>query len=366
MEEMNDMKRLQKYLSLALCAAAVLSLPALAAGTEAVGEGAAVFAEEPPVRLWGTVSRLENGKLLLENSDENDPFREAVIHIGAAMTVDYATGYPMDAEKIRDGDTVYAWAGPAMTLSLPPQLFALVVVGNIPADAAAPRYMEAARIGGAGEGADAAAWPCAGCTAGMVVSTGGEELLLTTAAQFLPWRTRRAVTLFDVVPGTRFLAWTGTDGSVSRVLLFPYTYRGYGEGDAGPYLYRDENGLPYNGSFKLAAAGDICAPLPPGMRVFQERAYLPLRAAAERLGLSVVWEKNRGAVVSENGAELFSVLPGSESVLTAEGEMGLTGACVIEKGVTYLPAADLARLLNVTVYLDGMGNLPAAGQPMPR
>lgn len=359
------MRHLPKYLSLALCAAIVLGLPALASEPDVTGEGTAVFAEEPPVRVWGTAARLENGALLLRNSNEEDPLREAVLHIGNAMVVDWGTGLPMDGDAIRDGDTVYAWAGPAMALSMPPQLSALVVVGNIPADAAAPRYMEAARTGPAGEGPAPAVWPCQDCSEMLVVSTGGEELVLSDSAQYLPWRTRQIVTMLDIVPGTRFLAWTGADGAVSRVVIFPYTYRGYGEGDVWPGLSTDESGIPRSGFVRLAAYGGVCESLSPGMRVFQGQVYLPLRAAAERLGLSAAWEKGRGAVVSENGAELFSVLPGSETVLTAEGERGLTGSCMADGGITYLPAADLARLLNLTFYVDGLENLAAAGQGLP-
>ena len=49
------------------------------------------------------------------------------------------------------------------------------------------------------------------------------------------------------------------------------------------------------------------------------------------------------------GTEIFSVLPGSDMAQTPgdDGGHGLLGGCVIDQGVTYLPARDLAFLLNL-------------------
>ena len=49
-------------------------------------------------------------------------------------------------EQIKDGDTIYAWVGPAMTMSLPPQVTAQMIVANIPADYGVPQYYEIASV----------------------------------------------------------------------------------------------------------------------------------------------------------------------------------------------------------------------------
>ena len=86
----------------------------------------------PPVRVWGTVTRLENGAILLKNSDENAPYHEIILHLSkTTRVVDVVSGSPLDRE-LRDGETVCAWVGPAMTLSLPPQAAAETVEANIP------------------------------------------------------------------------------------------------------------------------------------------------------------------------------------------------------------------------------------------
>ena len=86
-----------------------------------------------PVRVGGVVTRLENGAILLKNSDENDPYHEMILHLRKTTpVVDAVSGLPLD-RNLRDGETVCAWVGPAMTLSLPPHAAAEVVEANIPA-----------------------------------------------------------------------------------------------------------------------------------------------------------------------------------------------------------------------------------------
>ena len=60
-------KRLMRCLSLLLCAV-LLSVPALA-----VEPAAEEPARQGPARVWGTVTWLDNGGLLVENSNESDP-----------------------------------------------------------------------------------------------------------------------------------------------------------------------------------------------------------------------------------------------------------------------------------------------------
>ena len=86
-----------------------------------------------PVRVGGVVTRLENGAILLKNSDENGPYHEMILHLRKTTpVVDAVSGLPLDRE-LRDGEVVCAWVGPAMTLSLPPHAAAEVVEANIPA-----------------------------------------------------------------------------------------------------------------------------------------------------------------------------------------------------------------------------------------
>ena len=165
-----------------------------------------------PVRVGGVVTRLENGAILLKNSDENDPYHEIILHLRKTTpVVDAVSGLPLDWE-LKDGEVVCAWVGPAMTLSLPPHAAAEVVVANIPAAFGVPRYYEiaaASRTGGTP------------AREAVLTTACGEKLAVAREARLMPWRTRQIVTLDDLVPGSRVLVWWSEDGSVSRVLLFP-------------------------------------------------------------------------------------------------------------------------------------------------
>ena len=170
---------ISRVLALTLCAAVVCALPAFAAETADNGAGAPAYMA--PVRVWGTVTRLENGAVLLKNSNEEDPYHEVVLHVAdTTPVVDAVTGLPLD-RALRDGETVYAWVGPAMTLSLPPHATARIIVANIPQDAGAPQYYQVAKVRAQGDGPE--------CV-DLVTTDGTELTVLPTAmdsvAKFKP------------------------------------------------------------------------------------------------------------------------------------------------------------------------------------
>ncbi len=333
------MKHAVKIMSLALCAAVLLSLPALAANTPLISPAPDAAPVEPlaPVRVWGKVTKLESGSLLIANSDKDAANSEVVVHLPEGTPcVDAVSGLPMDMSKVKDGDTLYAWVGPAMTMSLPPQASAVVVVGNIPADYRVPEYYEITEIVPT---ATIAIYPAPERTEVKLKAAGGQELTVPVAAKISPWLTKNIVTVDDLVPGSQALVWKDKDGKVEKVLLLPYAYRGYLEAEVSGTVRLNGEALKVQG--RMLRNEDL------------ERLYLPLRATAEAAGYEVKWVSGKGAVVYENnGTELFSVLPGSDVAKTAEDEHGLLGGCVIDQGVTYLPADDLAYLLNL--YFRGV------------
>lgn len=316
------------FLALSLCAA-VLSLPAMAT---AEGDEASTGPEYlAPVQVWGKVTRLEDGSLFLQNSDENDSNREIVVHVGDAPVVDAVTGLPLEASKIKDGGTVYAWVGPIMTMSLPPQASAAVVVANIPADGAVPEYYE---IIGPDRTATIAIYPTPPRTKVNLPVAGGEILTIPVSAPVFPWLTKQIVTVDDLVPGSRVLVWRGTDGEVGRVQMLPDVYQGY--------ILANGAGIDtiVNGQ-QLTVDG----------KAQYQQVLLPIRAVAETAGYQVDWVAGKGAVVTDNGELVFSMLPGQGTAHTVDGERGLSRACEIKNGVTYLRAEDLAALLNLFLSL---------------
>ena len=129
-------KILPRILALILCAA-FLGVPAYAAGESEETAGSL-----GPVMIWGTLTHMDDGGLLVANSQEGAAYSEVVLHGESIICLDAVTGDPMDIQDLKDGDTIYAWVGPAMTMSLPPQATAILILGNIPADYAVPQFYE--------------------------------------------------------------------------------------------------------------------------------------------------------------------------------------------------------------------------------
>ena len=290
------MKRLlSSILALTLCAAMFCTLPAAAADTTVTATA------DVPVRVWGTATWQEDGRLHLQNSDEKDPFREVVLSVGQdTPVVDTATGTPL-TRSVQDGETVYAWGGPTMTLMLPPQMTAAV-------------------------------YPAPPLTQTEVVTTAGETLRVTADAPLLPWLTRQRVGLSDLTPGARMLVWKTADGTVSRVVLFAYDYQGW---------------------VNWTADGVVCVngqELSTRARTVDGTVLLPIRAVAEAAGFTVKWVRGQGAVVSMpgDGGVCFSLLPGERMARYMGSEEDqvayLSAPVVYDNGVTYLAAGDLATL----------------------
>lgn len=61
------------------------------------------------------------------------------------MCLDAVTGEPMELSDLKDGETVTP-GGPVMTLSLPPQATAILILANIPADYGVPQYYEISAV----------------------------------------------------------------------------------------------------------------------------------------------------------------------------------------------------------------------------
>lgn len=323
-------KLLRVLLTLSLCAAA-LCVPAAAGETE-TDAPLNPWEHPAPTRVWGKVSPWEGEGISLKNDDKDDPMSEVVLNVGEdTAIVDAATGLPMDRTAIKEGDTLYAWIGPAATMSLPPQVFPTVIVGNVPAGANPPELCEIAQNVRrfAPEDQKNPVFPLAG----------RGTLEVTDKTVYTPWRTRQIVTIEDLIPGTRVLVWKDAEGRAEKVLVFPYAYQGY----VSLMATMHGNLLCLNGNF---TAGED-APQFQCKKLEDGATLAPIRALAEAAGYEVRWDKDLGAVVSLNGETVFSVVPGADVIQTPEGETGVSAPCLKEAGVTYLPAEDLCYWLNL-------------------
>lgn len=315
-------KRLFALVSLLLCTV-LLCLPAAAAETE----GPALTPSPGPVRVWGTLTHLEDGGLLVENSS-TEALNSVILHGEDILCLDAVTGEPMELSELKDGETVYAWVGPVMTLSLPPQATAILILANIPADYGVPQYYE---ISAVTPQAMIAIYPPPALTWTEVTTSDGATIKITDQAELTAFSEDTTVRLEDLVPGTRMLVWTNQKGEPSRVLVFPYAYRGY--------ISCAEDGL-------LTVSGKV---LTEKAIVSGGETLLPLRAVAEALDLKVFWDAKTGANVAlADGTKLLSVDPGHGTIVCGDGSE-LSAASIMQNGTTYVSASTLISQLNLFV-----------------
>ena len=165
------------------------------------------YLDLPPVRVWGQLTAQTGRGLLLQSTDEAAPYGRVILRGEHALCLDAVTGMPLDRKDLREGETLWAWIGPAVTLSLPPQAEALVILGNLPTDGNIPWYHVAARTE-----------PCSGGV--TVTTTDSRTLTVTGETELFPYLTRQIVRPEDLVPGSRMLVWTDDGGAVTRAMVF--------------------------------------------------------------------------------------------------------------------------------------------------
>ena len=289
--------------------AVLLCVPAMATST------AASSAVQAPTCVWGTLTKQSDGGLLIQNGSEGAAYPEIILHGESILFLDAVTGEEISQDSISDGSTVYAYVGPAMTMSLPPQATAHLILANIPEDFGVPQYVQ---ISSVTPQVMIAIYPTPALTWTEFTTTGGDTLKITDEATLSRFQSEDAVRLEDLVPGTRILVWSNSEGTPERVMVFDYTYRGY--------VTCDDAGV-------VSVSG---TPLSQRAKTIGENlALLPVRAVAEALDLTVSWV-DRQAVVSDGETDLLTISP------DLAGDI-----CVMENGTLYLDASTLARSLNL-------------------
>ena len=326
------MKFSKKILAAVLCAA-LLCVPALAAGSGGADDTDTPSADPQYTMTWGTVTRQNDGSLLVQKPGEDKPTDGIVLRTENAVILDAVSGESVGAGAIQNGSTVYAWIGARspMTMSLPPQTTPELLLVNVPADYAVPQYDVVIR-----QDFDRPL-PTKLYDGEWLTLSSGAEIPVFSFAEVKPYLTRNRILWSDLVPGTRVLVWTDTSGQASRILVFPYQYAGY--------LTLDSTGDLHISGTEVLPASTLRKPYG------DERLYVPIRAVAEAAGYSVFWDPRAGVVVKNGSETLFSILPDSADVqgsAVPEGDgFHLSGPCLIAGGTTYLELHDLAALLNL-------------------
>ncbi|HIQ74415.1 MAG TPA: hypothetical protein IAA51_08385 [Candidatus Cottocaccamicrobium excrementipullorum] len=164
-----------------------------------------------PNRMWGTVTETHEGGFTFNSQTENGYQGDVVVHIDPEQTlvIDSVTGFPAAQDQIAAGNMIYVYAGPAMTMSLPPQTTAAVVFVNVPEDGSAPLYVTAAdSLQDNGQG-------------GYTLTTAdGQSIIIPADCPIIPYLTRQMVTLQDITAGRKCMIWLDASGAASNIVLF--------------------------------------------------------------------------------------------------------------------------------------------------
>ena len=220
------MKKLRKEILLAVCCAGILALgcvglaqaqsPVISAGNAQAqpsgGPGAKPQEQDAAeiFRIWGPVIGIEDDSVIIDNQSGISSAGEIVLHIDPehSRVLDAVNGYPIEIASLQKGEVIYAYIGPAMTMSLPPQTTAEMIIGQIPADFKVPDYVQVKSM----EQREDGNWKLTGAD-GTVYSVPAD-------CQILPYLTRNIVTLADVNKGSTCLVWSDEAGNVQKIVLF--------------------------------------------------------------------------------------------------------------------------------------------------
>lgn len=187
--------------------------PTIVAGSgmiqEAAGPGTGAEQADDQAPIWGSIVSVENGSIDLDCPSGNVIEGDVIVNLSNdTLILDGENGYPLELKDLQAGETVYAYIGPAMTMSLPPQTSGEVIIGKIPADAKAPEYLTVTSMTANADGS----W--------KLVSTAGKEYAVAADCRILPYLTRQIVTLEDVEKNSQVLVWSDEANQAQKIVLF--------------------------------------------------------------------------------------------------------------------------------------------------
>lgn len=103
------------------------------------------------------------------------------------------------------------YVGPAMTMSLPPIANGIMIITDVPEDAAFPKYTQVKSLDqGSADGEF------------VLTTVDGSEYTITAETRLLPYLTKNIVSEEDLTEGTDILVWTSADDAAKteKIVIF--------------------------------------------------------------------------------------------------------------------------------------------------
>lgn len=183
------------------------------AGADVPGEGTPdtpVLADQYGP-IWGPVLSVGDSSITIDNQSGISYTDEIILNIDpeASRVLDSVDGYPVQIADIKEGDVIYAYIGPAMTMSIPPMTTAVTVICQIPQDFKVPFYLTVASME---QQADQSY---------VLTAADGSVFQVPADCQILPYLTRNMVRLTDVQAGSQCMVWSDGENNAQKIVLFP-------------------------------------------------------------------------------------------------------------------------------------------------
>lgn len=162
------------------------------------------------LRIWGKVLSVEDGRIHIDNQSGTSYEGEIVLNISdeSGRVLDAENGFPVQLSDIKVGETIYAYIGPAMTMSIPPMTTAEMIICKIPADFKVPDYVEVKTM----------TWQENGDW--VLTTADGATYQVPADCPVLPYLTRNIVTLQDVTESRRLMVWSDAENNAQKLVLF--------------------------------------------------------------------------------------------------------------------------------------------------
>lgn len=198
----------------AAAGAAAAASPVVEAGqgSTAGEEAAAGSLQNYMVPAWGTVKSVSDNRILLNNLSQSTVPGEVVIQVidQETLVLDAVEGFPVALSDLNEGDFIYVYLGPAMTLSLPPIANARMIICKAPADYKVPEYLQIK---------DAVMQEDGSLT--LTAENGNSySYHVPSDCPITPYLTRNMVSLADLTPGRSVLLWSDADWKAVKIVLF--------------------------------------------------------------------------------------------------------------------------------------------------
>lgn len=266
------------------------------------------------VSTYGTITELGEKSILMQKGGEDTS--ALICHVSEeTIILNAVSGEAMTYDQLKANETIYVYTAPVMTMSIPPQTNAKLILAAIPADYFVPTCHLVTSVT---EGEK-----------GITVHTAEAVNLHLTSDEFAVVGDGKVESL---VPGDRIIAWYSVVAESYPAQAWP-TQAVILPGEYAGWLSTDGDHISLNGTKLELDAFEL-----PQMQ--DDALMLPLRKVAEALNCQVTWDAAQPGLVAVSNAAGETLY-----TISIDSEDGIPSFA--RSGVTFIPLHNLLNLHNL-------------------